>query len=120
MKARDIKNKESKIELLDGLHNITIDFNAFEELENEYGSISDAFSKFTGVIKIIDIKKFLCAGINACIENEDEHYTPFAIGKLLNVKKVDAYVTTLMELLDKALPEDEPIDEDDEEENTKN
>ena len=124
MKAKDIKNKESKIELLDGVHNITIDFNTYDLLEEMYTDINIALSKFNGVVKINDIKKFLCCGINSCIENEDEHYTPFQIGKLIDEDKIAEYVNTLYLLIDKSSPEpkeeNEDEDEDDEEENTKN
>ena len=116
MKARDIKNKESKIELLDGVHKITIDFNTYDLLEEVYGDINIALSKFNGVVKINDIKKFLCCGINSCIENEDEHYTPYRIGKLIDEEKITEYVNTLYLLIDKSSPEPKAKDEDDEEE----
>lgn len=115
MKGKDLKNKEKSIELLDGKHKITIDFNAFEQLEEIYGDMPTAFSKFSGAVKVADIKKFLCASINSCIENEDEHYTPFKIGKLLDLSKIDEYVTILMELLDNAMPSPKVKDEDEEE-----
>ena len=81
-----------------------------------YGDINIALSKFNGVVKINDIKKFLCCGINSCIENEDEHYTPYRIGKLIDEEKITEYVNTLYLLIDKSSPEPKAKDEDDEEE----
>ena len=112
MKGKELKNRGTEIELLDGKHKMTIDFNAFEELENIYGDIYTAFEKFSGSVKVADIKKFLCASINACIEDENEHYSPFQIGKLLNLSKLNAYVTTLRQLLDNAMPSTTVKDED--------
>lgn len=110
MRGKELKNNEKTIELLDGNHKIAIDFNAFESLEEIYGDMQTAFNKFTGKVKFIDIKKFLCAGINACIEDEEQHYTPFKIGKLLIINKLENYVTTLTELLTNAMPNVEETD----------
>jgi hypothetical protein len=120
MKGKELKNKEKSIELLDGNHNITIDFNAFEHLENTYGDMPTAFSKFSGTVKVADIKNFLCASVNACIEDYSKHYSPFEIGKLLDLSKIDEYVTVLSEMLDNAMPSSELKDEDEEEFEEKN
>lgn len=123
MKGKELKNTGKLIELLDGNHKITIDFNAFEALEDIYGDMQTAFSKFKGNIKTTDIKKFLCAGINACIENEEDHYTAFQIGKLLDITKLGTYATVLTELLTNAMPQAKETDtitpngEDEEEKN---
>ena len=75
MKARELQNNEKVIELLDGKHKIAIDFNAYAALEEIYGDMPTVFAKFTGSVKIADIKNFLCAGINACIEDSSKHYS---------------------------------------------
>lgn len=115
MKGKELKNSEKTIELLDGKHNITIDFNAFQALEEIYEDMSIAFSKFNGKVKIVDIKNFLCSGINACIENPKEHYTPFQIGKLLNLSKLEIYISVLMELLNNAMPVAKEVNIEDQE-----
>lgn len=118
MKAREMKYNEKTIELLDGKHKIAIDFNAFEELGNIYGDMQNAFSKFTGgQIKFNDIKNFLCAGINSCIEDTEDKYTPFEIGKLLDLSKIEKYMDVLMELMNNAMPTLKKVDEDKDEKN---
>jgi hypothetical protein len=112
MKGKEFKNNEKIIELLDGNHKIAIDFNAFESLEEIYGDMNTAFNKFSGKIKVTDIKNFLCAGINAAIEDETKHYTPYQIGKLIDMEKLQDYVTILAELLRKAMPNAKEIDEE--------
>jgi len=111
MKGKEFKNTGKIIELLDGNHKITIDFNALESLEEIYGDMVTAFNKFTSEVKLTDIKKFLCAGINACIENPEKHYTPFQLGKLVDMTKLGTYVTILKELLDNAMPKATEVDE---------
>lgn len=120
MKGNELKNIGKTIELKDGKHKITIDFNAFESLEDIYGSMETAFKKFTGKVKIADIKNFICAGINAEIEDVEKHYTPFKIGKLLIISKLSNYVTILNELLTEAMPEAESDIEEKESEDEKN
>jgi hypothetical protein len=107
MKGKELKGNEKTIELLDGNHKIAIDFNAFEALEDIYGDMQTAFNKFTGKVKFTDIKNFLCAGVNACIENENAHYTPHKIGKLLDISKLAEYVEVLTDLLSNAMPKAE-------------
>ncbi|HEY8804311.1 MAG TPA: hypothetical protein VIM42_04250 [Clostridium sp.] len=114
MKASDIKNTGKLIELLDGNHKINMDFNAFESLEETYGDIGTAFSKFNGKIKTGDLKKFICAGLNSMIENEEDHFTPFKVGKLINALKIDEYMLLITELLHASLPEPKEKDEDEE------
>ena len=116
MKGKEIKNTGKLIKLLDGNHKITIDFNAFEALESLYGDIQTAFNKFTGEIKPADIKKFLCAGMNACIEDEEDHYTPFQVGKLLDINQLATYAKVLTELLTNAMPDAKEVDEEENEE----
>ena len=117
MKAKDIKNKKSYINLKDGKHEITFDFNTLEELENIYGSMEIAMSSFVGSIKVKDVKKFMCAGMNACIENEEDHSTPFKVGKLLDENEFDNYIEMLTGLFNDSMPENEIKDEDEIEKN---
>lgn len=117
MKGKDLKPNEKTIELLDGEHQVAIDFNAFEALEEIYGSMDTAFNKFTGAVKFSDVKNFLCAAINACIEDDRKHYTPFKIGKLLIIPKLENYVTVLTELLGDAMSKNENEDEEEFEKN---
>jgi len=113
--------------LLDGKHKIAMDFNAFEQLEVIYGDMQTAFEKFSPKkdkgtenaedanppsTKFADVKNFLCAGINACIEDPDEHFTPYEIGKRLNIRKMTEYVSTLMPLLNGSMPDKKETDED--------
>ena len=117
MKAKDIKNKKSYINLKDGKHEITFDFNTLEELENIYGSMEIAMSSFIGSIKVKDIKNFICAGMNACIENEEEHSTPFQVAKLLDIEQIENYIDILTGLFNESMPENEIKDEDEIEKN---
>ena len=113
MRARDFKPNEKTIELLDGKHKIAMDFNAFERLEDIYGDMKTAFDSFSAMDskgadkkrKFATIKNFICAGINACIEDPDEHYTPFEIGKRLIISRMTEYVTALMPLLNSSMPD---------------
>ena len=121
MKGKDLKNNKMKIDLRDGKHEIAIDFNACESLEEIYGDMGTAFDKFKGEVKFTDVKKFICAGINACIEDEEKHYTHFQIGKLLKVNKMTEYVDILLKAMNQALPIPKEADADEEEdENEKN
>lgn len=119
MKASEMKNTGKLVKLLDGNHKMTVDYNTFCQLEEFFGSMEAGFSKLNANITKTDIKKFLCAGINSCIEDEDEWFTPFQIGKLLDISKMDSYVKTLMELINLASPKTEETDEKENEE-TKN
>lgn len=107
MRAKDLKNNEKIIKLLDGEHKIAIDFNAFAALEEIYGDIRIVFKKFTGGFKFEDIKNFITAGINACIEDSAQHYTAFEVGKLLSLKRMKDYMTILTELMNDAMIEGE-------------
>lgn len=121
MKARDMKYNEKSIELMDGRHKIAIDFNAFEALEEIYGDMQTAFSKFTNKnVRFSDVKNFITAGINACIEDTDKHYTPFEIGKLLYINKLGEYASIIMELLKNAMPQKNSTESEDEKEDEKN
>jgi len=115
MKASELKNTGKIIELLDGNHKITIDFNAYGGLEEIYGDMQTAFSKFTGKVNSKDVKNFISVGINACIEDENEHFTPFQVGKLLDIRKTQIYVDLLLKLLNESMPapkkdEDEDVE----------
>jgi len=123
MKGKDFRPNEKTIELLDGKHKIAMDFGAYEQLEEIYGDMTTAFDKFTAQkedgtpspVKFKDIKNFLTAGINSCIEDPDEHLTPFAVGRLIDITKIATYATVLMSLVTNSMPEIE-VDEDNEEE----
>jgi len=116
MKGKEFKNNETVIELKDGKHKIAVDFNTFESLEEIYGSMQAAFEQFNSdSTKFKDIKKFLAAGLNSCIEDETQHVTPYELGKLLIFSKMSEYTTILVDLMNRALIEtdiDEDIDED--------
>jgi len=113
MKGRDFKNNESSIDLKDGEHSIAIDFNTFELLEGIYGDMETVFSKFEGnSMKFADIKNFLTAGLNSCIENKNEHFSSYEVGKLLDITKMNSYATTLMQLINNAMPEAEVSDDE--------
>ena len=129
MKGSDFKPNEKTITLLDGKHKIAIDFNAFAQLEEIYGDMQTAFNKFSpknddeedgqdkpSSVKFADIKNFLCAGINACIKDTEDHLTSFQIGKLLDISKLTEYVTVLMKLITTAMPNKKPKDDEDKDE----
>lgn len=118
MKGKELKNTGKIIELLDGNHKLTIDYNAFESLEELYGTVQKAFDKFEGNVKFVDIKKFVCAAVNACIEDEEERYTPFTIGKLLDMRKRQDYVNLISKLLLQAMPAPKDDSDDDTESET--
>ena len=107
MKAEDIKNKKSFINLTDGKHEITIDFNALEELESMYGGIDVARASFTTGSRLNTVKRFLCASINACIEDVNEHFSPFQVGKLLKIQESESYMDILTQLINKSMPAEE-------------
>jgi|GEM_PF-6887940 len=126
MKGKDFRPNEKTIELLDGKHKIAMDFGAYEQLEEIYGDMNTAFDKFSAVkedgtpsLKFKDVKNFLCAGINACIEDPGEHLTPFELGRLIDVNKIATYANALMGLVGNSLP-DKEVDEDAEDDTEKN
>jgi len=107
MKGKEIKNTGKLVELKDGNHKLTIDYNAYSELEEIYGDIQTALGHFSGSVKSKDTRNYLTAAINACIEKEEDHYTPFQIGKLLDPLKNQYYVDIISQLLVAASPETE-------------
>lgn len=119
-KAREMKENASFIELRDKKkYKISMDFNTFDALEEIYGDIGTAMEVFSsGSPKMKDVRNFLTAMINGCIEDTAEHLSSFEVGKLLDFNKVDVYVDSIMELLDNAMPEKE--EDEDNEENEKN
>jgi len=125
MKGKDFRSNEKTIELLDGNHKIAMDFGTFEQLEEIYGDTGTAFAKLTpknaegerSPIKFTDIKKFLTAGINSCIEDPDDHLTPFQVGRLLNISKMPEYSSAILSLVNDSFPEKESNDDDNDEKN---
>lgn len=116
MKGKELKNNIDTIELLDGKHKVAMDFNTFEALENIYGDMDTAMKKITGKMKFADIKILICASVNSCIENIEEHYTPYEIGKVLDISKLGDYVTTIMPLFQNSMPQTKSEANEEEEE----
>lgn len=121
MKGSDFKPREKTIELLDGPHKIAMDFNAFEALEAIYGDMQTAFNAFSSKdaegklsAKFADVKNFLCAGINACIEDPADHFSPYDIGKRLVISRMTEYMNALMPLLNNSMPDVKKVDDEDE------
>jgi len=104
MKGKELKNIVRTLELKDGKHKVAVDYNTFELLEEMYGDVDVALSVFNGVISKTDIKKYICACINSLIENEEDRYTLFSIGKILDISKSQEYVAIMLGLLNEALP----------------
>lgn len=120
MKGKELKNTGKLVELKDGNHKLTIDYNTLSDLEEIYGTVSAALDVFSGQVKSKVIKNYLTAAINSCIENEEDHYSSFEIGKLMDTRKNQYYVNVISKLLIEAMPEEKAAEEVEDDEEAKN
>lgn len=105
----DMKIRPVKVQL-DKERNILFDLNAFEELEEIYGTLSIAFKAFSeDEKKIKHIKNFLYASLKW----EDETLTPKLIGTLISYGNIAKITDKLWESIGTGMPEAKEVSEDD-------
>ena len=98
-----LKVRVTKV-MLDKERNLIYDLNAFEELEELYGSLDGAFIAFgSGTHKIRNLKRFLFAGL----VHEDEALTVKSVGKLIGYSNVEEITDRVMAAVTVAMAEDD-------------
>lgn len=97
----DIKIRSIPV-TLDKPRNLIFDLNAFEELENLYGTLDKALKSFSeDVKKIYHLKNFLFAGL----VHEDETLTPKLVGTMIGYENLTSIVNMVWDAITNALPE---------------
>lgn len=81
------------------------DFNALIELEEIYGSVSEALSGIEK-LKMKNIRDMIWAGLL----HEDEELTRKQVGKMLNVGNMDEVTLKITEAMGTSLPDPENIE----------
>ena len=98
-----LKVRVTKV-MLDKERNLIFDLNAFEELEEIYGSLDAAFVAFgSGVHKMRNLKNFLFAGL----AHEDATLTPKKVGKLIGYNNVEKVTDRVMAAVTEGMAEDD-------------
>ena len=98
-----LKVRVTKV-MLDKERNLIYDLNAFEELEEIYGSLDGAFIAFgSDSHKMRNLKNFLFAGL----VHEDATLTPKKVGKLISYNNVEEVTTRVMEAVTAGTAEDD-------------
>jgi hypothetical protein len=97
----DIKIRSIQVKL-DKERNLIFDLNAFEELENIYGTLDKALEDFSkSPKKIGHLKNFLFAGL----VHEDETLTPKIVGTMIGYENLTSIVDMVWDAITNALPE---------------
>lgn len=100
-KANDVRIKPIPI-TLDKPRNLLYDFNAFIELEEQYGDIKIALEGVED-LKLKPIRDMIWAGLI----HEDENLTRKQVGRMLNLTNMQEIASKIMEALGVSLPEPE-------------
>ena len=99
--VKDIKSKEIKITLNDGVERIIkFDLNALAELEDRYGSVDKAFEE----LDKNSIKALRCI-LWVGLLHTDESLTEQQVGRMIDISCMKRIVGTLGEALDSDMPD---------------
>lgn len=99
--AKDVKTKPVSIQL-DRERTLLYDFNALIELEDIYGSVTEAMSGLEK-LKVRNIRDMIWAGLL----HEDENLTQKQVGKMLTMANLEEVALKISESLGISLPEPE-------------
>lgn len=99
----DIKQKGIAI-TLDKERHMVFDWNAFEELEDKYGSVTEAMNSLVKDKKQIKSAKYL---LYLGLKHEDENITLKKVGSIVNAYNADGLMVKIMQAINGALPEAE-------------
>ena len=105
-KSNAVRIKPVKL-AMDKERTLLLDFNAFAELDEKYGSIEAAMEalkpKGKDGISIKALRAFLWAGL----VHEDENLTEKQVGVLMGMANLDEIAKAMNEALNSSLPEDD-------------
>ena len=101
VKASDLKeSKKNKITLEGMEYDITLDLNAFAELEEIYGDVTEALDGLEkGSFKAIR------AILYAILKSQNEELTLLKVGKMINMSNIVEITNILNETAESSLPE---------------
>lgn len=98
-----IKAKGVYLSLGDKEVELVYDFNAFAELEKEFGNVQTAFEAMSANPRMTDILKIVKAGL----ASSDEEISVKELGKYLTPREIPELVKLMSEALVASLPEQE-------------
>ena len=101
-----VKPKGIILALGENEYNLVYDFNAFAELEREFGDIQTAFEKMSAYPKLSDILKIVQAGL---ISNETR-ISERELGSYLTPKNMPQVVELINEAMVEAMPQETQTD----------
>lgn len=101
-----VKPKGIILALGENEYNLVYDFNAFAELEREFGDIQTAFEKMSASPKLSDILKIVQAGL---ISNETR-ISERELGSYLTPKNMPQVVELINEAMVEAMPQETQTD----------
>jgi len=101
VKANDLrKTKNNKINLEGKEYELNLDLNAFAELEEIYGDVTEALDGLEkGSFKAIRAILF------AILKSQDEELTLVKVGKMINMSNIVEITNKLTETAENSLPE---------------
>ena len=109
VKAKDLRNKKDNNIKLEGMeYDLVLDLNAFAELEEIYGNVTEALDGLEkGSFKAIRAILF------AILKNQNEELTLVKVGKMINMSNIVEITDKLNKTAQNSLPEldEEEIEE---------
>lgn len=87
-------------------YNLVYDFNAFAELEKQFGDVETAFGALSNSPKFSDIMKIVKAGLTS----NDQVISDKELGKYLTPKNLADVVLKINEALNQAMPKQDEKD----------
>jgi hypothetical protein len=99
MSVKDVKVKKIPVQL-DKERHLVFDLNAFCEIEDKFGSITEAFKALENV-SMKAIRTLLWAGLL----HEDESLTEKEVGKMIDIANISELAKAVTEAMNTALPE---------------
>ncbi|MED1419016.1 hypothetical protein [Bacillus smithii] len=98
-KSLDVKVKKIPVQL-DKERHLVFDLNAFCEIEDKFGSITEAFKAVENV-SMKAIRTLLWAGLL----HEDESLTEKEVGKMIDIANISELANAITEAMNTALPD---------------
>lgn len=98
-----VRPKTVELELGEKVYNLVYDFNAFAELEENFGSVQGAFERMAASPRMKDILIIIKAGL----ASSDEEVTTKELGKYLTPATLPKVMELVNEAISMAMPEAE-------------
>lgn len=99
MAVKDVKVKKIPVQL-DKERHLVFDLNAFCEIEDKFGSITEAFKSLENV-SMKALRTLLWAGL----VHEDENLTEKEVGKLIDLSNISELANAVAEAMNAAMPQ---------------